>query len=63
MKIKFNYAQGSVVATYKNDNATLQQAEEMLHDPSVISITVTKQTAAQYLKGQRALNVEAEGKE
>ena len=62
MKVKFNYADGSAVYTYTNDDATLQHAVDLLKDPNVISITVTKQTPTQYLKTQRALN-ERESKE
>lgn len=56
MKIKFNVVQGGVVFTMKNDNATLAEAARLLNDENVISITVTKQTPAQYLKKQRPIN-------
>lgn len=56
MKLKFNVAQGSAVFTYKDDNATLQKALDLLGRDDVLSITVTKQTPAQYLKTVRALN-------
>ena len=62
MKLKLNYADGSTVYTYTCDDATLQYAVDLLKDPNVIYIAVTKQTPTQYLKTQRALN-ERESKE
>lgn len=56
MKIKFDVAQGSAVIGYKNDNATLEQALDLLQRDEVISISVTKQTPKQYFKTCRALN-------
>lgn len=56
MKIKFNVAQGGAVISYKNDHATLLEAQDLLQRDEVISISVVKQTPAQYLKGQPALN-------
>lgn len=56
MKIKFNVAQGSAVFTYKNDNATLAEALDLVQRDEVLSISISKQTPAQYLKTQRALN-------
>lgn len=56
MKIKFQHATGRAVISYKNDYGTIEEAIELLKNPDVINITVTKQTAAQYLKKARALN-------
>lgn len=56
MKIKFNVAQGSAVFSYKNDDATMEEAVDLLKRDEVISLSVTKQTPTQYLKTQRALN-------
>lgn len=50
MKIKFQYAQGLAVLDYKNDSGTLEEAMELLKNPDVIKITVTKMTPAQYFK-------------
>lgn len=50
MKIKFQYAQGKAVFDYKNDYGTLEEAVELLKNPDVIKITVTKMTPAQYFK-------------
>ena len=50
MKIKFQYAQGLAVLDYKNDSGTLEEAMELLKNPDVIEITVTKMTPAQYFK-------------
>ena len=56
MKIKFNFTRGSAVLSLKNNDATLAEAVELLQSDEVISISVVKQTPAQYLKTQRALN-------
>ena len=56
MKIKFNVADGSMVFTYKKDDATLEEAADLLRREEVIGLTVTKQTSAQYLKGRRGVN-------
>ena len=56
MKIKFKVGQGRAVFEYKKDNASLQEAVDILKDENVISISVVKQTSAQFLKSQRALN-------
>lgn len=61
MKIKFNVALGGAVLSYKDDDVTLQQAVELLQQDEVISITVTKQTPAQYLKTVRAISEAALG--
>lgn len=50
MKIKFQYAKGKAVFDYKNDCGTLEEAMELLKNPDVIKITVTKMTPAQYFK-------------
>lgn len=56
MKIKFQHATGRAVVSYKNDDGTIEEAIELLKNPDVISITVTKMTPAQYLKKAGALN-------
>lgn len=60
MKIKFNVALGGAVLSYKDD-VTLQQAVDLLQRDEVISITITKQTPAQYLKTVRPINEAAIG--
>lgn len=50
MKIKFQYASEKAVFDYKNDSATLEEAIDLLNNPNVIKITVTKMTPAQYFK-------------
>lgn len=50
MKIKFQHAQGKAVVEYKNDYGTPEEAMELLKNPDVIKITVTKMTPAQYFK-------------
>ena len=55
MKVKFNHTDGAVIYTLSDNDVSLDRAVELLKSPSVISITVTKQTSAQYLKAHRAL--------
>lgn len=62
MKAKFNVVCGRAVFSYKSDDITLNKAIELIRNPEVISITITKQTPAQYLKSQKALN-EVDGHE
>lgn len=50
MKVKFNVGKGCAVISYQNNHATIEQAIDLLKRDEVISITVTKQTPAQYLK-------------
>lgn len=50
MKIKFSYANGLAVMDLKNDNGTMEEAIELLKNPDVIKITITKETTAQYFK-------------
>ncbi len=56
MKIKFQHAMGRAVVSYKNDDGTIEEAIDLLKNPDVISITVTKMTPAQYLQKAGALN-------
>ena len=56
MKVKFEVACGGAVFTYKKDDVGLAEAQELLCNPDVIRITVTKQTPAQYLKTVGAIN-------
>ena len=53
MKIKFQHATGNAVIDYKNDWGTIEEAIEILRDPNVIKITVTKMTPAQYFKRRK----------
>lgn len=50
MKIKFQYASGKAVFDYKNDSATLEEAIDLLNNPNVIKITVTKMTPGAILQ-------------
>jgi len=45
-----------MVSSYSNNNGTLEDALKLLQDENVISLSVVKQTPAQYLKSQRAIN-------
>ena len=51
MKVKFQHAKGRAVVTYKGgDDVTIEEVMELLKNPEVITLTVTKETPAQYLK-------------
>lgn len=50
MKVKFQRAKGRAVVTYKGDDVTMEEVMELLKNPEVITLTVTKETPAQYLK-------------
>ena len=50
VKIKFKVASGSAVIDYKNDYGTVEEAKKLLENDDVISISVVKQTPAQYFK-------------
>lgn len=56
LKLKFKVGSGGAVIEYKSDSAIIDRAVELLKDENVISISVVKQTPAQYLKEQRAIN-------
>ena len=56
MKIKFDVGVGKAVISYKNDNATIEDAIDLLKKEEVIRLTVTKQTLNKYLKSKRCLN-------
>lgn len=38
------------MVTYKGDDVTMEEVMELLKNPEVITLTVTKETPAQYLK-------------
>lgn len=50
MRIKFKLARGRAVLDMTRQGGTLEEAVKLLADPNVISITVVKQTPAQYLR-------------
>lgn len=56
IKLKFKVGLGNSVLEYKKDNATLEEVVKLAKDENVISISVVKQTPAQYLKNKRAWN-------
>lgn len=56
MKVKFQHAEGKVVVTYKNNDITLEEVVELLKNPNVITLTVIKETPAQYLKRAGPVN-------
>ena len=56
MKIKYKQTSGPVIAEFTQKDATLEEAVELLKSPNVISISVTKETPAQYMNRAPALN-------
>lgn len=50
MNVKFQHVQGRAVVTYKGDDLTMEEVMELLKNPEVITLTVIKETPAQYLK-------------
>lgn len=56
MKIKFKVADSRAVFEYVKNNASLEEAVDLLQRDEVISISVSKCTPTQYLKGQKAIN-------
>lgn len=53
MKIKFDVGIGKAVFSYKNDNATMEEAVDLLKREEVIRLTITKQTPNEYLKSKK----------
>ena len=53
MKVKFKVGQGNAVVEYNGEYKNLGQVIELLNDDNVISISVVKQTPAQYFKEKR----------
>ena len=56
MKIKYKEARGLAIADFTQKDATLEEAVALLRSPNIISISVTRETPAQYMKHVCALN-------
>lgn len=56
MKIKMQVANGSVIYNMRGEEDAIEQVIELLKNPDVISITVTKQTPNEYFKTVRKEN-------
>lgn len=54
MKIKYKEAHGLAIADFTQKDATLEEAVALLKSPSVISISVTKETQSEYFKRMTA---------
>lgn len=50
MKVKFKYAEGSMVGDYEGDKATVDDVICLLNNPKVISLRVTKETQKEYFE-------------
>ena len=53
MKVKWKCAQGPAVVEYSAEITDMGEVLNILQDPAVISITVKKQTPAEYFKTLR----------
>ena len=60
MKVKYNHADGGEIYTFGANDVSLKEAIELLKNRNVISITITKQTPAQYFRSHRALKAKEE---
>lgn len=56
MKIKMQVANGSAIYNMRGEEDAIEQVIELLKNPNVISITVTKQTPNEYFKTVRKEN-------
>lgn len=56
MKIKMQVANGSAIYNMRGEEDAIEQVIELLKNPDVISITVTKQTPNEYFKTVRKEN-------
>jgi len=51
MKVSYKVGRGKAVLDYRNDESlTMEQVMEMVKDPNVLQITITKMTTKEYLK-------------
>lgn len=50
IKITFSVAKEGAVASYELTDGGIKEAHELLDNPNVIKISVTKETPSQYLK-------------
>jgi len=51
MKVSYKVGRGKAVLDYRNDESlTIEQVVEIVKDPNVLRITITKMTTKDYLK-------------
>ena len=57
MKVSYKVGKGKAVLDYRNDKSlTMEQVLEMVKDPDVLQITITKMTTREYLKKAGPVN-------
>jgi len=57
MKVSYKVGRGRAVLDYRNDKSlTMEQVIEMVKDPNVLQITITKMTTKEYLEKAGAVN-------
>jgi len=57
MKVSYKVGRGKAVLDYRNDESlTMEQVLEMVKDPTVLQISITKMTTKEYLKKAGPVN-------
>ncbi len=57
MRVSYKVGRGKAVLDYRNDESlTMEQVVEMVKDPNVLQITITKMTTKEYLKKAGPMN-------
>lgn len=57
MKVSYKVGRGETVLDYRGDESlTMEQVLEMVKDPNVLQISITKMTTREYLKKAGPLN-------
>lgn len=57
MKVSYKVGRGKAVLDYRSDESlTMEQVLEMVKDPNVLQISITKMTTREYLKKTGPMN-------
>jgi hypothetical protein len=56
-RVKFEQAEGNCTCTYDGKDVSEEEAIRLLKNPNVISLTVTRMTRGEYLKGYKPINI------
>jgi len=56
-KINFEIAEENCTCTYSGKDVSEEEAIRLLKNPNVISLTVTRMTRGEYLKGCKPINL------
>ncbi len=57
MKVSYKVGKGKAVLDYRNDKSlTMEQVLELVKDPNVLQISITKMTTTEYLKKAGPVN-------